>query len=123
MYKYLAAILCFSALQADLVFEDYSDPVIWGAMGYPENYANDSRSNISLDGEWKYKRITVEVDGYKIDATIVGKATTLNNGRWMLASNGNGEFYEDKLSYSDDFKQNWFNYINFSGTPQESTNN
>ena len=38
MYKYLAAILCFSALQADLVFEDYSDPVIWGAMGYPENY-------------------------------------------------------------------------------------
>ncbi len=74
-------------------------------MGYPENHANDSRSNISLDGEWKYKRITVEVDGYKIDATIVGKASTLNNGRWMLASNGNGEFYEDKLSYSHDFKQ------------------
>lgn len=74
-------------------------------IGYPGNHANDSRSNISLDGEWKYKRITVEVDGYKIDATIVGKASTLNNGRWMLASNGNGEFYEDKLSYSHDFKQ------------------
>jgi hypothetical protein len=74
-------------------------------MGYPENHANDSRSNISLHGEWKYKRITVEVDGYKIDATIVGKASTLNNGRWMLASIGNGEFYEDKLSYSHDFKK------------------
>lgn len=74
-------------------------------MGYPKNHANDSRSNISLDGEWKYKRITVEVDGYKIDATIVGKASTLNNGRWMLASNGNGEFYEDKLSDNHDFKQ------------------
>jgi hypothetical protein len=75
-------------------------------LGYPENHANNSRSNIELlDGVWKYKRITVEVDGYKIDATIVGKASTLNNGRWMLASNGNGEFYEDTLSYDRDFKQ------------------
>jgi hypothetical protein len=80
-------------------------------MGYPANHANDSRSNIPLIGNWKYqyvwkyKRITVEVDGYKIDAMIVGKASTFNNGRWLLASNGNGEFYEDKLSYSHDFKR------------------
>lgn len=74
-------------------------------IGCSENYANDSRSNISLYDEWKYKRITVEVDGYKIDATIIGKASTLSNGRWMLYSNGNGEFYEDKLSYIHDFRQ------------------
>ncbi len=74
-------------------------------MKYPENHANDSRSSIVLDGEWKYKRIIVEVDGYKIDAMIVGKASTLNNGRWVLASNGNAEFYEDKLLYSWDFKK------------------
>ncbi len=72
---------------------------------FPENHANTSRSNIALRDEWKYKRITVEVDGYKVDAMIVGKAATLNNGRWVLSSNGNGEFYEDKLSYSPDFKQ------------------
>ncbi|MBF8263832.1 MAG: hypothetical protein HW387_1497 [Parachlamydiales bacterium] len=74
-------------------------------IGYPENHANDSRSSIPLEGDWKYKRITVEVDGYKVDAMIVGKASTLNNGRWVLSSNGNGEFYEDELSYSRDFKQ------------------
>lgn len=74
-------------------------------MGFTENYANDRRSNIPLNGDWKYKRITIEVDDYKIDAAIVGKASTLNNGRWVLSSNGNGEFYEGKLSYNSDFKQ------------------
>lgn len=74
-------------------------------LGYSKNYANYARSNISLNNMWKYKRITVEVDGYKIDAMIVGKASTLNNGRWVLASNGNGEFYEDKLSCNNDFRR------------------
>jgi len=74
-------------------------------MGRSNNYANRIRSTISLDGEWKYKRITVEVDGYNIDAVIMGKTSSLSNGRWILASNGNGEFYEQKLSYSYDFKQ------------------
>ena len=90
------------ALIGKVVLLPASSPIL---MGYSENHANDSRSNISLDGEWKYKRITVEVDGYKIDAMIVGKESTLNNGRWVLASNGNGEFYEDKLSNSYSFKQ------------------
>ena len=73
-------------------------------MGYPKNHADDSRRNISLNGEWKCKRIAIEVDGYQVDSIIVGKADTLGNGRWVLASNGNGEFYEDKL-YSDEFGQ------------------
>ncbi|MFI5333619.1 MAG: CPn0927/CPn0928 family alpha/beta hydrolase fold protein [Chlamydiales bacterium] len=72
--------------------------------GLRENHANESRARILLNDEWKYKRITIEVDDYKIDAAIVGKASTLANGRWVLASNGNCQFYEDLLS-SRDFKQ------------------
>lgn len=75
-----------------------------GLMGYSANQIDNMRSKVPLGGEWKYKRITVEVDGYKVDATIMGKASTLNNGRWVLASNGNGEFYENKL-HNHDFKQ------------------
>lgn len=75
---------------------------------YEPNYANLLRTETSLDTDWKYKRITIEVDGYKIDAAIMGQEMTLNNGRWVLASNGNGEFYEQKLYYGEtqtDFKQ------------------
>lgn len=61
------------------------------------HHADQSRKAISLIDEWKVKRIAVEVDGYVIDAAITGKASTLENGRWVLLSNGNGEFYEDKL--------------------------
>ena len=67
-------------------------------MGLPENYVNKRRAGIPLHGDWKYKRLVIEVDGYKIDALIMGKAGTLSNGRWMLSSNGNGEFYEDKAN-------------------------
>lgn len=59
------------------------------------------RLNIPLDGEWKYKRITIEVNGNKIDAAIVGKPVTLNNGRWILDSNGNNSRCETKL-FEDD---------------------
>jgi len=73
-------------------------------LEFPKNHANNCRSSILLKSEWKYKRITVEVDGYKIDAVIVGKDSTLDNGRWVLASNGNGEFYEEKLSSGFELK-------------------
>lgn len=58
-----------------------------------------------LTSEWKYKRITVAVDGSKIDAMILGKPSTLDNGRWLLASNGNAECYENKLSCENEFHQ------------------
>ncbi|MGD2169237.1 MAG: hypothetical protein PVI40_03240 [Chlamydiota bacterium] len=62
------------------------------------------RKNIPLDTEWKYKRITVAVDDNQIDAMIVGKPTTLDNGKWTLYSNGNGEFYETK-PFNRDFHE------------------
>ena len=74
-------------------------------MGYSPDHADKCRRNILADDEWKYKRITVEVDGYKIDAMIVGKPSTFGNGRWMMAANGNGEFYEEKVAYADDIKE------------------
>jgi hypothetical protein len=73
-------------------------------MGCFPDHADRCRKDILADDEWKYKRITVEVDGYKIDAMIVGKPSTFGNGRWLMASNGNGEFYEDKIAYSRDIK-------------------
>lgn len=72
-------------------------------FGYPNNFANDCRSKINLESEWKYKRITLEVDDYKIDAIILGRPSTLGNKRWMLASNGNVEFYEYRLAYNRQF--------------------
>lgn len=67
--------------------------------------AEEYRPLIDLGTDWKYKRITVVVDGVKVDAMIVGRATTLDNGRWVLASNGNCELYENKLAWNYSFKQ------------------
>jgi hypothetical protein len=66
-------------------------------MGLPSDYAARERSQIDVNNEWKVKRISINVDGYTIDAAIMGKADTFDNGRWVLASNGNCEFYEEKL--------------------------
>lgn len=77
-------------------------------MGRPSNYGDVTRAQIPLDEGWKYKRLTIEVDGYQIDAVIVGTEGNLGNGRWVLASNGNGQFYEEQLVMDlphYDFKQ------------------
>lgn len=74
-----------------------SNPQSYGML---ENHADASRSHIPLNGPWKLKRIVIEVDGQKIDAMIAGTASSLGNGRWMLGSVGNGEFYEDYLHHT-----------------------
>ena len=56
-------------------------------LGHSKNHAQESREKVPLDTDWKYKRITLEVDGNKIDAVIMGKASTLSQGRWVLATN------------------------------------
>ncbi|MBS4167980.1 CPn0927/CPn0928 family alpha/beta hydrolase fold protein [Parachlamydia sp. AcF125] len=66
-------------------------------LRYSKNYANSVRSHIPLTDKWKFKRITIQVDGYKIDAMIAGTASTLNNGRWVLSSLGNAQFYEEQF--------------------------
>jgi hypothetical protein len=67
--------------------------------------AHENRNRISLSDVWKYKRITIQVDGCNVDAMIVGKADTLNNGRWVLTSGGNSELYENVLCQSTELNQ------------------
>lgn len=43
------------------------------------------------------KRITLEVNGDKVDAMIIGKPSTLDNGRWILPTLGNATEYEKYL--------------------------
>src|SRR5271166_2603774 len=65
------------------------NPFIKFPVGY---HANAFRASIPLENNkgWKYKRICIEFDGYKIDTIIVGKDQTIGNGRWMIFCNGNG---------------------------------
>lgn len=64
---------------------------------YLPDYARLYRREIHLNGPWKFKRLTIEVDGHKVDAMIVGRPFTLQNGRWVLVSNGSAECYEEKV--------------------------
>jgi hypothetical protein len=73
-------------------------------LGFKKNDINHLRKNMNLGSEWKSKRFGIEVDGYTIDVAIMGKVNTLNNGRWVIGSNGNAEFYEYKPS-DWEFKQ------------------
>lgn len=98
-------------LAAKFAFLPASNPKM---MGYPENYADKSRKQISLTEDWKYKRITICFDRQKVDVMIIGKPSTLHNKKWVLVSNGNGEFYEDQLSCSLEFK-NFLSKLNGNG--------
>ena len=73
-------------------------------LSLSDDYAMQVRQNLPLAGDWKYKRVTVAVDGEQIDAAIICKESTFNNGRWFLASGGNAEFYEQNLVWNTDIK-------------------
>lgn len=64
---------------------------------------------------WEYKRVTVEVDGLQIDGMIVRKEATLNNGRWVLVSPGNGEFYEAAMAVGFSHIPNILNEVQGNG--------
>ncbi len=64
-----------------------------------------SPGNRAIESGWQHKRISIEVDGMLIDCLIVGKHHTLQNGRWMIASLGNGESYETRWTHSWDERQ------------------
>ena len=66
--------------------------------------ADQLRPKIDLMNQWKYKRLTISVDGYQIDALMTGKISTLNNGKWFVVANGNGTFYE-AMTFDDNFKE------------------
>lgn len=59
--------------------------------------ASSWRKEIDIEGldkeGFKIKRFSIEIDGYTIDAVMLGR--DLASDRWMLMSGGNGEFYEN----------------------------
>ena len=40
-------------------------------LGISKDDVNKKRAAVPLNNQWKYKRITIEVDGYKIDTAII----------------------------------------------------
>lgn len=91
------------ALAGKLALLPASSPKL---LGLPDNFAQLIRQKASVDsGEWKYKRISVLVDGRRIDAAVMGRASTMDNGRWTLVSNGNGQFWEEKLGFDIGFRR------------------
>lgn len=66
-------------------------------MNLPPDYPHRIRCSIDLNHVWKIKRFTLETGRFKVDAAIIGKPNTFENRRWVLATNGNGGFYENKL--------------------------
>lgn len=59
--------------------------------------AEKARPRIKLNSNWKYRRFTVLVDNKPIDAMLIGRPSTLANGRWMLVSLGIKRVYEALL--------------------------
>ncbi len=57
------------------------------------------------DSNWKYKRISIDVDGMTIDAMLIVRNSTAENGKWILLSDGNGQIYESHKPYFSDAKQ------------------
>ncbi len=75
---------------------------------YSEEYIDRIRHTVdpqSDDFGWKYKRISVEVHGALIDAMLVMRESTLNNGKWILNSLGHTEIYETHKAEFTDTKQ------------------
>jgi hypothetical protein len=57
------------------------------------------------DALWKYKRISIDVGGMTIDAMLIVRDSTAENGKWILSSDGNGSVYELHKTFLTDTKQ------------------
>ncbi len=49
---------------------------------------------------WKYKRISIAMDGSTIDAMLIVRKSLANNGTWILQSNAGSDFYELHRAYT-----------------------
>jgi len=80
-------------INTDLEYEKNSMNALFSEYGDLENPPEDPE-------QWKYKRISVEVDGCLIDAMLIIRDSTATNGRWLLNSNTNCDFYELHKKYN-----------------------
>ncbi|MCB1119494.1 MAG: hypothetical protein KDK65_06000 [Chlamydiia bacterium] len=73
-------------------------PIVIPATFQHRRYNDDLRNSIRLDQtDWRYKRVTLSVDGMPVDGMIVTRDATKANGKWFLKVNGNGEHYEEEI--------------------------
>lgn len=56
---------------------------------FTSNYIQTQRIERAKLFGYQIKRIRVDIDGYQVDAQIIGKKEHLNNGRWTLFAGGN----------------------------------
>lgn len=101
MAKNLISVIIFPIGVYRLIHALAGTIIVPASVPFKSKYADRIRNNLTADidvSNWKIKRVSIEVDGAIIDATIMGTASTLGNGRWVLASNGNSEFYETTLN-------------------------
>ena len=59
----------------------------------------------TADPLFKYKRVSIAVDDMVIDAMLIVRNSTAENGKWILSSNGNAEIYEMHKAYFTSVKQ------------------
>lgn len=62
---------------------------------------DDKRLDMMSDPHWKVKRLAIEVDGFIIDAAIMGTEATLGNGRWLMHTCGSDSSYESVMGQVD----------------------
>ena len=90
--KQILSILCFPIALYHILH------ILAGKAIVPGSFRSTPQVHLSPKSEMKYKRLSLNVDGNRIDVTIAGTPSTLTNGRWMLVSGGNGECYEDYVA-------------------------
>ena len=71
-------------------------------LGFSPQALSSKRIKVlQKNNSWKYKRLTINMNGDKIDVVLMGKPETLHNKRWVIFSLGLGEFYETTMQYQD----------------------
>lgn len=108
--------------------------VVASTANQPEEWAghrvNSHEWGRLANAGWRMKRFTIEVNGMTIDAVILSKPETVNNGRWVLHSTGNGGCYDAGIvNYQQKFLEQtesnmlFFNYpgvVASTGNPHAS---
>jgi hypothetical protein len=86
--------------EIDPEYDERSMRALFGA----KHRCNENEVPSQLE-PWKYKRISVQVDGCLIDAMLIVRDSTAENGKWFLHSNTNSDFYELHKHYTTTAKK------------------
>lgn len=73
-------------------------------LGLDKEHSKKLRLIPIVNREWKYKRISLQMEHLRIDAMIYGTSDSLQSRKWCLYSNGNAQFLEQHLHGMHDFK-------------------